>query len=455
MIKNSGLLEAQEYKPRYSETLINNPSADLDEQEEIKKYFNRHDFDYIKQISVLSSLDKPLDQEVRIIVTIIAYGEGEKIKKTLELYRNQDINSRLFEIVLLENHPSRVSKDNTEEEVKKFIAENPNINVLYAHKVWEEGDFACIGNARKHVFDISLNRIIHRGKSNKDVIIISHDADPISYESNYLSSILEVFDTSPKVDALVTRMSIPEDAMSKPNIAVATDVLGLMELNLIDKNEALNEPADPAIFVGRSCAMRAAIIAACGGCNKRAVVHDDRELGWLISDARGWDPQRIIFFQGTGMVTDPRRHLDTYASGLPVDIMLVNFDLKPEIRQMDNKEVLKMISDDIDWEMLQEDINSTWMSQFSGNKLYAKKFEPAFHKTMSTLGIEYSIVNGNCVLQNIDKLLATLSIRYGRNVNIKHSKPIEWTPEMIKKVKDFFGGLSEGVLGARKLSIGR
>lgn len=453
--RNTGLLNAEEYKPRYSETLIKNPNAKLEEFDEIKKYFSHQTSSYINSIDALSSLDTPLSSETRVIVTIISYGEGHRIKNTLELYLNQDIDFNLFEIILLDNHPENVDRDNTEEEVKKFIQENPNIKVIYAYKTWKEGEYAAIGNARKHVFDISLNRILRRGLGFKDTILISNDADAISYDSNYLSSIIKKFDSSPEVDALVTKMSIPDYAMAKPNIAVATEILDLMERVIIKENKDLGEPADPVIFVGRSCAMRSSIIAASGGCNQRATVHDDRELGWIISDARNWDPKRIIQFDETSMVTDPRRHLDALASGLLVDLMLFNFHVKPELRQMNNEEVLKLIPDDVDWELLQEEIDSTWMSQFSGNKLYANKFEACFRFVMDKLGIDYEIINGHVSLKSIDKLLENLSHKYGKKVNIKHSKPIVYTPDLIQEIKIFFSSLSEGAIGARKLSINR
>lgn len=450
--RDAGILKAEEYRARRSDTLIKNAEASLNEIEEVKKYFTRQDSEFVKSLDELSSPTSPLGHKTRVVVTIIAYGEGVRIKNTLEQYLNQDIDPSLFEIILLENHPQRVPRDNTEEEIKKFIQENPNIKVIYAHKMWMKDEYATIGNARKHVFDIALNRILRRGSGFKDTILISNDADAINYDSNYLSSILKKFDDSPEVDALVTKMSIPDYSMAKPNIAVATEILDFMERNIVKENKKLGEPADPVIFVGRSSAMRASIIAAVGGCNQRATVHDDRELGWIIADARNWDAKRIVQFDETSMVTDPRRHLDALASGLPVDLMIFNFHAKPELRQMDNLEVAALIPDDVDWEMLEEDINSTWQSQFSGNKLYAKKFEPVFRILMDMLGINFLIINGNVSLQNIDKLSKKLSKKYGRQVEIKHSETIAYTPELIKEIKTFFTSLSEGAVGARKIT---
>ena len=201
--------------------------------------------------------------------------------------------------------------------------------------------------------------------------------------------------------------------------------------------------------------MRASILAAVGGCNPNASVNDDREMGWLIADARKWDPKRIIRFDGTRMITDARRFMDALANELPADMMLLGFNVKPEIRQLDNEKVLSLIPDDIVWELLEADLDSTWMSQYTGNKLYANKFPDAFERSMEALGIEYSIVDGRLALKSVDKLLKNLSKIYGREVGIKHCAPIIYTNEMIQEIKPFFESLSKGAVEARKISIGR
>jgi hypothetical protein len=452
--RTTGLLKGEEYRLRYSDTLIKDSGATLDEIKEISSYLNNQSAEYRQELGELSLLEQPLTVDTRVIVTIIAYGEGGRIKNTLEKYIDQDIDPRLYEIVLLDNHPESVPRDNTKDEISKFVNENPQIKIIYSHKVWADGEPATVGNARKTVFDIALNRIFHRSQSG-ETIIISHDADPLFYQPNYLSSILRKFDSTPEIDALVTNMSRPDDALSKPNVYVAVEILKLLESELVREVKILGEPADPAIFAGASYAMRASIVAGVGGCNKNAIVHDDREMGWLIADARKWDAKRIVQFDETKMLTDARRFMDAIANGLPADLMMLNFNVKPEIRQMNNAEVLGLISDDVDWELLGEDVNSTWLSQHTGNKLYAKKFPHAFDVVMKKLGIKYSIVNGSVVLKNIDSLLSALSSKYGRKVGIVHSEPIVYTDEMIQAIKFFFGSLSEGVVEARRLSVGR
>ncbi len=450
----TGLLSGEEYLKRYSETLLNDASALLNEKEEIEKYFDSQQDSYNEEIKTLTKqFDVKLQSSTRIIVTIIARQEGKIIYNTLRQYLNQNLSPGLFQIIVLNNHFIDKNKDKTEEEIKRFVSDNPSINVSYVYKIWKDKSEACGGNARKHVFDIALNLLKKHDAKESETIIVSHDADPISYKDNYLSSIVHKFDTNPQIDALVTPMARQENAMMKPNVLVPVELIRLMEIEMIKERTELDEPADPAIFAGANYAMRASILAASGGCNPRAKINADRELGWIMANARKWDPERIVILYETEMVTDARRFVDAIASGLPADLMIFNYN--PNIGNMEEGELLNMISDDIDWELLEEDINSTWHSQNTGNKLYAKKFAPAFTEAMKILGIDYSLVNGLCVLNNVDSLQSKLSSRYGRDVGIVHSKPIVYTEQMIKDIKDFFGSLSEGVIEARFISTGR
>lgn len=446
-----GLLTPQEYKNRISKTLKDNPDAILNETDEVKSYLSTQGRSYLEEINKLSNSTGPLKTSTRLIVTIIGYGEGGRIKNTLNLYLNQDISTELFEIIVLNNHPREVPDDDTGEQVAEFISENPKIKVHYIHKIWDDSQYKTVGNARKYVFDISLSKILNR-RYEKDTILVSNDADPIYYAPNYLSSILNKFDTSPDIDCLVTDINFPEYAMKKPGVLLAIEILAYLERNLIKENKELGEPADPAILLGGSSAMRASIYAAIGGSNARATTHDDRELGWLMGDARNWNPNKIIQFDDTYMTTDARRQLSAAAEGSAIDQTLMGFHSRPELRKLDNFELLKLISDDIDWEFIEDGIGSTWHSQNTGNKLYQKKFVPVFESMMERMGIKYAIENGEFVLKNIDRFVERLSKQYGREVKIIHSKPRVYTLEKINELKAYFGSLCVGVIGARQLA---
>jgi glycosyltransferase involved in cell wall biosynthesis len=445
-----GLLSAQEYAQRRSDTLLNNPEAVLDEATEIAKYFDRQDPNHVEQIKQMANLEDPMKPTTRMVVTIPAYNEGSRIKRTLEQYLNQDIDPNLYEIVILDNHPENVADDITASEVEAFKQEHPEISVILAQKVWSENEPATVGNARKYAFDIAQARIISRSSSVEDTILVSNDADIVSISPNYLANILMNFNNNKKVDALVTGRSLIPEAFAKPNLAAA--VLLWDQLDRTIANDEVGPPEnripEPASLAGCSTAVRAAIYAAVGGFNAEATLAEDTELGWMISDARDWNADRIVQFDQVSLSTDPRRFLDAIVNRVPISEMFTNFQQKPEIRQMNNEGVLDLIPNTFDWEQFQDDADSFWQSQDAGMyKRLGKRFEPLFESAMNKLGVEYDIVGSRLILKSVDGLLENLAGPVG-NIDVVHSEPRVLGIEAVKDIKQFLSGIPEGVLGA-------
>lgn len=446
---DTGLLSAQEYRNRRSDTLLSNPEAVLNEQDEIQKYFNRQDPAYLEEVKQLARLDHPMKQSCKVVIAIPAYREGSRINHTLEEYAKQDIDPNLYEIVLLDNRPDGVEDDNTASEVARFTKDHPQITVTFAKKVWDKDEQATVGNARKYAFDIALQRILNSGNARRDTILICNDADVLQIAPNYIESIEREFKEKPKVDALVTSMNLPSEALSKPNVAAGYMLIDRLERALAEGDPELGIGKEPATLIGRSSAMRASIYSAVGGVNPKARLAEDSELSWLISDARGWNPDRVIQFDKTSIVTEPRRHLDAIASKVPLDQMLIDFETKPELRQKSNDEVLEFIPDSFDWELFQDEVDSTWHSQWGGNRRFGDRFVPLFKKTMEKLGVKYRITeDNNILLENVDGLLQQLAGPKG-NIGITHSQPIVYTQDQLNKIKGFFSKLPSGVIEAR------
>ena len=314
----------------------------MDQKFEVENYLSKLNPGYLNEIESSSLLDtQPLSEKARIIVTIIAYNEGSRIRKTLDNYLNQDIDPSLFEIVILDNHPQSIERDNTFYEVQSFKNNNPSLSIIYAHKVWAEGEYATVGNARKYVFDIATMRVSKRLQAEYETILISNDADTVSLETNYLSSILSEFDTNQTTDALVTLSVVPLSAILKPNLYAV--------LSLWDALDGYVANREPYNLKGSTSAFRTSIYTAVGGFNSMSKMAEDLEIGWLIADARNWDTNSVIQFKKTKHVQDPRRILMATASRIPVNEMYYDFVAKPEIRNADNDTLLSLIPNSLDW----------------------------------------------------------------------------------------------------------
>lgn len=447
-----GLLTAPEYAVRRSETLNEDPEAELDERWEIRSYFERQNPDYVDQIHRLADFEHPMHPDCRVVVTIPAYNESSRIRQTLEQYTHQDIDSSLFEIVVF---ATPVENDSTLAEVEGFKFEHPEISVVFVSKPWAESEPATVGNARKYAADIAMSRMTQRGSIEHDTVLITNDADTLHIDEDYLSSILSEFDTNKTEEALVTELDIPLEVIKKPNIAAAFYLLSQFEEiyatgDLGDGQEPIPEPA---LTNGRSTAIRTAAYAAVGGHNPHAVVSEDWELGWMLADARGWDANRIGFLKGTKLITDPRRFIDTVINRVPTDQQLIGFKDSPELRQLNNDEALALVPDSFDWELFQDDADSVWCSRLTGaNKRIPKgRFEAIFDATMRRLGVEYVVDDsGHVVLTNVDGFLEQIKGTVDE-IQIVHSKPRVYTPEMLQRIEKYFSDIPVGVIGSRQL----
>lgn len=450
------LLSYQEYRNRRSPTLLENPNAELNEQNEIQKYFERQSPEHVEEIKKLVKLDKPMNNNCRMVITIPAYNEGTRIKNTLEQFAHQDIDPSLFEIVVFANP---AENDITEAEIAKFKEENPPISVISVTKPWNEEESKTVGNARKYAADIAMARILHRGPTDKDTLLITNDADTVKIDHDYLRKILAEFDEDPTKDALVTNLGIPQETMNKPNVAAGFALLNTFEKVYAtgDIGEDQEKIPEPALTNGRSSAIRSAMYAAVGGFNPDAVITEDWELGWMIADARDWNEERITYYDQTELITDPRRLLNAIVSRVPVDQQLLDFQTKPELREQNNQELLSQIPDSFDWELFQDDIASLWKSQEVGSnkRIGKKRFALLFKATMDTLGVTYRITEDDeAALVNADKLLEKLA-GPGRHIEIIHSEPRVYTPDLSTKIRGFFSGLPVGVLGSRAAKADR
>ncbi len=438
-----GLLKGADFVARRSQTLIDDPGAKLDQSYEIDRYLSALDDKYLAEISGLAQTEnQSLSDDVRVIVTIIASHEESRIRRALDTYVKQDLETSRFEIIVLDNRKAESEADNTLREIEKFQHENPSISLIYAEKLWRPDEIASVGNARKLVFDIALARIRARGEKVKDTIIVSNDADTIDISSNYLSAILEKFDTDNKAEALSTPSVVPFSVISKPNMYAT--------LYLWDAIDDVISQSEPRNLIGASSAVRVSIYAAVGGFNPQSRMAEDTELGFMIADARGWNPGSVILLDQTKLTTDPRRMLESMASRIPVNEMYYKFVSSPEVRNADNDGLLAMIPDTLDWELLEEDIDSFWDGGDTGIcKWRGKQFESDFKSAMDKIGLEYRIAGGRLYLTNADKLLSNYVKEFGQEPEISHSIRRTYDGDRIRDIKKFFATVSDSAIECR------
>ena len=417
--KDIGLLNREtEYAARRSETLKADSEAKLDEKAEVKAYMDGWDPTYKSELEAMdSSIGRTMDAEARAAVTIPAFEEGRNIKKTLEQFvdqKNSDgtpLDPKAFEIIIVDNHPSAVAKDTTEDEIRAFQTAHPEIRVIYAHKEWGDGDAPTVGNARRYATDLALLRSSKRPSQSGDLILISGDADVEGVSQKYIADYIKEFDANERVDAIGGRWNLPEWALENPNVKAAQRFW--YSLDRLIQMDAIGEPKDrqktAVPLVGRNAAVRASIYAGVGGYNPNAQLAEDLELGWLITEARGWKPDRFKYINRSEVVSNPRRFLATMASGRPILQQYEDFHEDPSIRRMDNQQLLSRIPKEFDRARLERELDTFWQAGQNGQYEHlGDKFPQYFQRASNLLGVEYVIENGHVTVTNTQRYEATI-----------------------------------------------
>ena len=289
---------------------------------------------------------------------------------------------------------------------------------------------------------MALMRLNHRGSNAHDTILISNDADTVAMDANYLSSIAKEFDDNNVVDALVTLNAAPFRTIVKPNVYAV-----LTFWDALDNIVATGEPYN---LMGSSSAFRASICAAVGGYNPNATQTEDLEIGFLIADARNWSPRSVIQFTDTKHVADPRRILEAVANRIPVNEMYYQFVSNPEIRKADNEALLNFISDNLDWDLLEEDLDSFWAGRATGMyKWRGHRFDADYKAAMNRIGARYEVVNNRIKLTNIDQLLLRYKNDFGDEPSVIRSLPRKYDQQKMDEMGHFFSTISDSAIACR------
>lgn len=431
---DSGLLPWSEFPNRRSRTLLQNPDAQLDERMEIQTYLDGQPAEYRSELENMNSqLGNPMSENCRVTFAIPALEEGANIRKTLEQFLNQKdkdghpLNPNLFEIIIIENHPSTMEKDNTEEEIRAFKQAHPQINVYYTHKVWKPGE-GGVGRARKYVNDLALLRSFKRTKQDGELILISNDADLDGISANYIESIISEFDTKKELDALAGKWTLPESTLNKPNVRAAERLWYF--LDRVIQKDAIGDPNQRSLrtpgLVGRNAAFRASMYAAIGGYNPDAKIAEDLEIGWMINEARGWNPKRMEFLNRASVISNPRRFLAATVQRVPLIQMYGGFHENMEVRKLNNEELLKQIPDTFDLKRFEMEADAIWQSDQYKKHFPEDKLKLMLDRAMGFIGAEYKleekkdddgVTRSHVIITNVDRLLKGLGSHSGARRN--------------------------------------
>lgn len=355
------------YKSRFSETLQNDPNANLDFNKEAEEYFRKQSPEYIAELESYLEQDgmhEPMHERANASVVMPVYdlGEGQILQNTLEQYflqvdknkNKQAISPDKFELVLFLNHPKaeresierqigrsldsveeraaaeqrvrdgKPEKYDTDEVIRQFQHTHPELKIRVMRKEFEERQ--RWPEIIKPLYDIALLRAMRRPKSDgKDPVIIANDADVTTMTPTYLRDILQEMDMNEilasrdgsirKIDGIVGKIDLPNEGHK--------DAPGFFaSYRLFQYLDALNRRDNGgAITQGRNTVLRASTYAAIGGVNnvpgQSIDAGADTELGRMVALARQ-SADSIKYLNRAWLESDPRRERQEWEDGKPI-----------------------------------------------------------------------------------------------------------------------------------------
>lgn len=314
--------EQDHIRARMSETIRNNPDAELDDYAEARDYFERMDATERAEVERLATeLDRPMHKDCKVAVCIPVAGheEGSSIYNTLLWYASQQntdgspLDKSSFEVNLLVNKPEGTQWDETLAEIERFTREHPDVPIRVISKEYP-ADQAKIGRIRKELSDTTLYRHHQRGDAADDLVIISNDADSKGIGRSYMATILEQIEQS-KSDAMLGRIEWdPSVLMESPLLHAG---IKAMQMSDLIKRHPIGDDDPHVASSGANFAILSSMYAAIGGYDDSKNTGEDNRLGAAIRLAReGSDRQPIGFATGDSVIyTSARRAVKAFNNG--------------------------------------------------------------------------------------------------------------------------------------------
>jgi hypothetical protein len=396
-----GLLDHAKYRDRMLPELIENKELDLNgnDLEIVREYLTKQDPAFVADLRLMIGGQKAMSMGVETVITIPSYQEGRNLEKTLRNYAKLN-NRNGFEIVILENHPEGVKRDNSADIIDSVRKEFPDLNIVHLYKVFKEKP--AIGGVRKYLVDAVLLR---KSESNieKSIVIVSNDADLEDISEDYANQLSAAFQKNKNVDAIEGKRDYPAETYRKYPLLHASQRLWNY-LDIAFKKYHLKTEE----LTGTNSAFRSGIYAAIGGYNEKAQLAEDWELGQLIKEARGGDSERIKHLNSTWLISNPRRAVVTMLSGRNLIQQHEDFHVNEEVRKTSVEDLLRE-KRDLDEKEFTNEVQATYehcarWKKSKGGSADDEYINKSFDRAMRFLGVNYEIVNDKVIISDIARL---------------------------------------------------
>lgn len=329
----------------------------------------------------LTGLDLvPVSPDLRAAIVIpVSQFHGSNVSGRLSSYLTQDAMNKAEFLVF--------DTVGVKEDVDKFIAEHPDMKVLYvAGPAYAK---ASAGAVKRNATNVVLNRIATMPEDSPDVAIVMDNGTGGTISNQYLSSIIDTFDQNANLETVGGAYTLPQEMYSGfPMLFARFRAVELMDA-MIRHGEAGGIPPTYAGNLG----VRAGSLAAAGGYTPETVSGEDRIMAQAVGNAQTLPAMTAAF--------DPKEI--TYAT-------LQSLNLADTEEPLATNETYKNMS----WEEMAKKANEAYTNKHLEadlTRIYtAMPQDEYFKRTMDALGIVYEIKGGKVTVLSTDALAQNMAV---------------------------------------------
>lgn len=408
-----GYLDKEKLDARKSPRLTEHPDAKLNQQEEIAWYLSGLTPEETATLEAFTQQENPaIAPETRAVVLI----PGGNVYQRLSSYIGQTnadgspLDPKKIEFVVYdtrvatpEGSVSETLPANTKGEVDRFVADHPELRVLYLTHTYAEPPAG--GRLKRDVTNFAMSRIATLPADASHVAIISDNSMSGQVTPTYLASVIDALDATPTVDVVSGQALLPDQAYTEfPMLFAQHRAFELMDA-LVRHGESRGIPG---VYSGNIC-IRAGTLAAVGGYNPEAHIAEDRELTWMVKSAHG-DTDTITTLPSLAVTIDPKEtvYVHLQQQGLAESsVPLANSEAYKDSPWQD---MAQKANENYTKEQLEAHLTSMYERMYPTLKASnPARFDAYFQRTMDTLGISYELQDGKVVITDATNLATNVS----------------------------------------------
>lgn len=398
---------------RKSPRLTENAQAKLVQSEEIPWYLSQLTEEETQTLQdLLSQEQRPIHPETRAVVIIPTSQLGtSQLYQRLSSYTQQtnadgtplaphSVEYIVFDanIAPPEGSVNTHAPADTKAEIDRFRADHPDQNVIYVTHTYNQ--IPSRGTLKRDSTTFALSRIATLPADAPDVAIITDNATGQPLQPTYLSSAIDALDKNPALDMVSGTYELPAEAYERfPMLFAQHRAFEVMDA-LVRHGDAQHVPG---VYSG-NVAIRAATLAALGGYNGQSQNGEDRELAWMVRQARG-SSDAMSTLPALTATLDPKDAVYANLQRLGLADAQTPLEANEVYKDMPWQDMAAKAEEAMTKEHLEASLTSMRDHMYPTLKATnPQRHEAYFRRTMESMGLAYEVVNGNVVITDMTKL---------------------------------------------------